>query len=712
MLASLSLGLLTVSLGAAPATPSFMGVEQTIAKVRGDWEKAGASADPNASGWTIYFDAIRSELATYGTSNTEADRLRSLGRLYEMWAALTRVNWAPANEVRDSLAAWLTPRVTLAWAYKSISDSLQGLPPADAATQANRDRWMQFVSEDLGAALRQYENAASVPNRLKALEHLSASLAELRKASPWGPSVNLERAVDALYAGRNLQATADLETLRPIFSQNVVEAGPVFREGVWTYVTPGPKTGFGLLPSNDGIAFWNSQMVSTVTPITNFEQQLVQDRRGRQANKLYAFGATSTDYGQQVATAILRPDGLQLLTNATHHVAASITSAPRPGKGLSRAVAALIGLNQQKITQKVYEGAIGQITAGVYRGSAAEAAERKQIKEAQENAKLTGVLVGNNTARVNNLEIADLVMRSRPEFVVVDGTLRWAGAPGQLGADMPKPASLMTASPGVAADLHLGSVLSNMIEGLMKTDKVQSVNNVLIVTKDVPPGSPPKEGVETQQNADFATYLKKVQEVHAANNPKITALRVKRPSVAPLFSADRDGNLVALVRDFQIEVPAPANAAKGGIAGPPAQIYRMTSPNAEFAISFTVVPAQNGEPMRLKGKLEGFDPGPGSRVFAINDDEAKATELTRFTSAIVLSVLANQLKGRPIDVPLSNVNIPGFAIDSISDLDPSGWMRVVLHATGPLPKPGGPEPVLPNPNTAAAPAAAATMIGD
>ena len=53
-------------------------------------------------------------------------------------------------------------------------------------------------------------------------------------------------------------------------------------------MTAGPKTGFGLLPSNDGIAFWNSQALSTVTPITNFEQQLQQDKRGRQADKLYA----------------------------------------------------------------------------------------------------------------------------------------------------------------------------------------------------------------------------------------------------------------------------------------------------------------------------------------------------------------------------------------------------------------------------------------
>jgi hypothetical protein len=702
--------LLTVSLGAAPATPSYVGVEQTIAKVRSDWEKGGANVDPNAPGWNIYFDAIRSELQTYSTAPNEGDRLRSLGRLYQMWAGLTRFNWGPSNEVRDSLAAWLTPRVTLAWAYKSISDSLQGLPPADQATQENRDRWLKFVSDDLGTALRNYESAASVPMRLQALKDLNASLASLsarNAGAPWGPSLSLEQAVATLYDRQNLQATADVNTLTPIFSQNVVDSGPVFREGVWSYVTAGPKTGFGLLHSDDGIAFWNSQALSSVTPITNFEQQLQQDKRGRQADKLYAFAATSTDYGQQVATAILRPSGVQLLTNATHHVAASISSVPRPGKGFGRAIAALIGLNQNKITQKVYEGAIGQITQGVYRGSAAEAAERKAVKEQQENAKLTDVLIGNNTARVKNIEINDLVMRSRPQFVIVDGTLHWAGIGGQLGADMPKPASLMTVAPGMAADVHLGSVLSNLIEGLMQTEKVKSVQNVMIVTKNAPPGTAPKDAIETAENVDFATYAKRVQDARAANDPKVVAIRVKRPEKAPLFSADRNGFLVALVRDFQIEVPAPANAAKGGIAGPPAQIYRMIAPNAEFSISFTVAPAQAGQPMTLHGRIENFDPGPGSQVFAINDDEAKAAELTKLAASFIGVALNVQLKGKPIDVPMSNVKLQGFAIDSVSNLDPSGWMRVVLHPTGPIVPPGASEPELPNVNEAAAPVPAA-----
>ena len=52
-------------------------------------------------------------------------------------------------------------------------------------------------------------------------------------------------------------------------------------------VTAGPKTGFGLLPADAGIAFYNSQSLTSVTPIHDFQQQIEQDPQGRKAAKLY-----------------------------------------------------------------------------------------------------------------------------------------------------------------------------------------------------------------------------------------------------------------------------------------------------------------------------------------------------------------------------------------------------------------------------------------
>src|SRR4051794_10437032 len=96
--AALSLGIL---LGAAPPTPSYYGIERTIDRVRVDWAKPGAPAQPNADGWNAFFDALRAELKTYATAPDDAQRLRSLGRLYEMSVALRGVAWGPGAEVRE-----------------------------------------------------------------------------------------------------------------------------------------------------------------------------------------------------------------------------------------------------------------------------------------------------------------------------------------------------------------------------------------------------------------------------------------------------------------------------------------------------------------------------------------------------------------------------------------------------------------------------------
>src|SRR5436309_876656 len=114
-------------------------------------------------------------------------------------------------------------------------------------------------------------------------------------------------------------------------------------------VTAGPKTGFGLLPSNEGLAFYNSQMATSVTPIHDFHQQMAQDRQGRQAAKLYHFNATSVDNSHVTVTAVLTPDGLRLGPQYQHNVDALISSVKQPGKGLGRFFAAMLGFNQAKI---------------------------------------------------------------------------------------------------------------------------------------------------------------------------------------------------------------------------------------------------------------------------------------------------------------------------------------------------------------------------
>ncbi|MGD0041313.1 MAG: hypothetical protein ABSE84_12985, partial [Isosphaeraceae bacterium] len=81
---------------------------------------------------------------------------------------------------------------------------------------------------------------------------------------------------------------------------------------------------------------------------------------------------------------------------------------------------------------------------------------------------------------------------------------------------------------------------------------------------------------------------------------------------------------------------------------------------------------------RIRAKVEDFSPSTTSQVLAINDDESKASPLTRFGGAIIISAIGARLRSQPIVANLDNLDLRGFAIQSISPLDPSGWVRVTL----------------------------------
>lgn len=669
-------------LGAAPAAPTSVGVDQVIDKIQADWKRPGAPSYPNAPGWEAYFDRLKAELSAYATAKDEGERLRSLDRLHRMSLALNGVGWAPAGEVGEALRAWLRPRVTLAWAVHRIRESISGLPAtSDPNSRANRERWTRFTEDRLGSALKGYESARSVADRQESLRQLHEALAALERgnrAAPWVPSLALESALDDLFNRPNLDATADLASVASYLSNDVVEPGPIWFKGQLSYVTAGPKTGFGLMPSDEGIAFYNSQLMTSVTPIRGFNEQLASDPKGRRAAKLYSFSATSRNDAELTITAVLTTSGLRLAPNYVHNISAAIGSMPVRGAGLMRLIANITGNNQRKITQKVYDGAIGEIRSGVVGGAAELGGIKAGEAMAERNAQYGQYLVGNDTLLYNNLAVTGLSLRSRPEFAMVGGLVQWRGAGEQVGADRPQPPTFETTAPGITADVHLVSVMTNLSRGYLQSDAAREAKNLMVVTRKVPAGTPAREGIVLTENVDYPTYLKAVDETREANDPSVLALRVKRPGRLPEFAVDARGYLVALVHDLVLEVPAPEAAARGGLLGPAARVYRFEIPRAEFVISFQVRPAVDTQPIRLTGRVEDFDAGRGFEVYALDEDEDKPAKLNVLRRAAVIAGLTTQLEGRPIDLPFSNVQLPGFALQSVSPLDPSGWMRVTL----------------------------------
>ncbi len=683
----------------APAPPTYVGAERTIQSIRQAWARPGARPEPNADGWNALFNTLLGELRNYSQAGDEADRLTALGSVYEIEKALEGVAWSPAATLRLELREWLRPRVRLAWAARRLTETVESLPAArDAAAKANRTRWVDFVQHDLAAALHDYDAARTVQQRRASLKRLQEALASLHQhaqgtqAQPqgWQPAIELEAAMNDLFNRPNLDIAADVATVAPVFEATLVQTGPVTRKGYTSMVTAGPMTGFGLLPVDGGISFYNSQSMVSVTPIHDFQQQIAQDPQGQKAAQLYYFGATTYDWSNLTVTATITPDGLNLYPSSTHNIDAAITSAPTEGAGLKRGIAALIGMGQGKITDKVKEGALPKFQQQIPEEAQEEALERISVEQAQRNADLRAkYLPGNDTAAVRDVLIKQLTLASRPEAIFVSGRLEWRGLPEHFGADAPQPPRLAsTIDPGVTADLHLGSLLTTAAGGLWQKDQIRSVENLVVETKAVPPGTPPKEAVQVRKNVSFADYLKAVDAARKANDPRVQALRILRPKSPPEFSTDARGFLVALVRDFQLDVPAPGGEG-GGLLGVPAKVLRIKSPLVEVALSYELDPSTPGA-LRLKSKIQEFNAGTRSEVIAINDDENEGKPLTRFQSAIVASALGTKIRTQQINLDLDTLKLPGFKIQSVSPLDPTGWARINLVRV--VTKPPTPQP--------------------
>jgi hypothetical protein len=671
---------------AAKAAASYHAVLKAIDDATRPWDAPGATAPAAAPGWRAFFDALKGELASYSGATGENARLVSLNRLYKFNTALWGVAWGPAVPIRTALDDWLTPRVKIAWAERKLFDYVESHKGDSTGSAEHTIAWKRFVDDDLSAALASYEGAKTVQARRDALKRLTTVLASLRKhnqSTYWPYSAELQTAVDGLYNRPNLDVSADVASVAPFLSNNVVTTGPIVRDGYTSMVVAGPKTGFGLLPSDEGIAFFNSQLASTTTPITDFQQQLEQDKKGRKVAKLYEFQATSFDTPNLTINAIIRPStGLALAAGYAHNVNAAFGALPIQGKGLARGVLAILGLNRQKLTDKVGEQAFPKIASGVVEGAQEEANERLPGAAEEQNAKLRKVLIGNNTAAVREFRITELSLRSRPENALISGKVGHQAIPDAIGADMPQPPSLVVPNAGVSADLHVSSVLSNVVAGLLQGNDVRDVENLMIVTKATEPGAPPKDGVTVGRNVDYPTFLKQIEEARAANNPKVTAIRFKKPAVPPEFAADDRGFLVILVKEFQMDVPAPPGSENGGLLGAPFKVLRFLVPTAEFTLSYKVASNGSNPPTEIDAKLEDFVPSTNSKVQMILDDDTKPRTMGPFQANIALLGFKNKLQQVPIKVPLTAVTIPGFSLTKISPLDPSGWLRVVLTPNG------------------------------
>jgi hypothetical protein len=670
-------------IAAAPATPSYVAVERAIARIEAGWQNLAPEANPHAESWRTLFEAVRRDLRAYATSEDADARLDALRRLYGVAESLGSTAWPAAAELREELRHWLRPRMALAWAeYRTLE-------AAQAGGDETRDTWRAFVKDTLRPAVLAVESAASVEARSDAMRRVREAVDSVRRApggSPLAQSSGLMAAVDDLYNVPNVELILGRDAVASTVLQRggIVEAGPIFFRGQWSYVTPGPVTGIGFVPTPDGIQVAISQALTSITPIQGFEQQMqAADPRAQRATKLYDFSATTrNDSILTMYVAFRMAGGLTLTPSYQHGVSAQICTTPAPGAGFGRLVASLVGYGQRRITNEVYQGAIGRMREEVVSGAQELGAIRTGEQQARLNAQLAPFLPDSRTIATGEFGLTDVSLETQADFARAAGRL-FGPDRNATGASMPQPRSLLTYEPGITADVHLPSALETAIRGAYGDPRIESVRNVVIEppTPVAGEGAPPAGQPRVETNVEYAAFVAKLDAARAENGSRApNLLRVKRPEEAPVVSSDASGHLVVLVRDFELDLPAPSAAARGGgITGPPARVYRLRSPMAEFVLDVDVVPDPQGGAPRISAKVADFNPGPRAEVLALNEDETAGRPLNPVTARVILGLFESRLTANPIEAPLATLGQQPVYLRSASALDPSGWMRLVLQ---------------------------------
>jgi len=650
------------------------------------------AASRKVAGWRNFFQEVQAVIEAQAEAESAEERLEHLERLGRMADTLEGTGWRPAQRVANALRAWAEPRRQSAAALIRLEAAIEELSDeAEEGGESPRARWRSFVTA-LNDELRRYEAASTMSNRLDAARRIRGSLASLREAqarSPWPPAQELETAIDAWFDGPNLQASAGLETLRPFLSREPVKPEVIFFRGQTTYVTPGAYTGFALLESDRGLAFSNSQYSHSRTPIRDFQEQIASDRRGRRAANLYQFSATSINTNHVVAKTILTPAGLEIHPENHPSVTAEFDARPKPGCAphFGRSLAGLAGFDRDRILNEVRENALPQLRRETAEGTRQISAMRSAEEEAKRNAELNEYFVGDRTIRIEDVALTELAMSSTPAAGFLSSVIRWPEAGSQIGAATPKPDRFDTVEPGATIDLHLNSTLTNLAAWFYERPEVKETSSVLLVFPENQSDSadPPELDLDVARNATYADLLEAIEAARVApETERTTAIRVVKPERPPQFGVDNAGRLVMAARDVVIEVPAPENFGRsGGILGfraaeaPKALRYEIET--IVIVLQLALEPNADGSSLRIAGAIEAvLYGGQNTSVSAVGEQEDDVSALNLLNRSAALGVLAGRVRGETFETTVSLDRLPGFRLASVSDFDPSGWMRIVL----------------------------------
>ena len=338
----------------------------------------------------------------------------------------SRASWPPTRPRPTTGPGWSRSTGSTRWTWpsgrppgrprsRSARPSTSGSPPGSGSPGPSR-RLIDYVEAHRGDSRRldralpalgevrrrrprpgrsaAYEGARTVQARSAALKRLTGVLGRPPAEQPGGPlalfATSCRPPSTACTTLPNLDVSADVASVSPFLANDVVNSGPIARDGYVSQVTAGPRTGLRPAPQRRGDRLLQQPDVVHLHPDHRLPAAAPAGQEGPQGRQAVLLPRRRrTTRPQLTITAIIRPStGLSLSPAFAHSIGAAFDALPIQGKGLARGVLAVLGLNREKLTQKVAQQAIPKIAQGVVQGANDEAAERIPGVEAQQNAKL------------------------------------------------------------------------------------------------------------------------------------------------------------------------------------------------------------------------------------------------------------------------------------------------------------------------------------
>lgn len=674
---SIWLGLLMIGLaGPAEAAPTSTSLELDRAV------QAARAVVPQLEG---QLQELAAGVKAYAEAATPEARGAAAQRVAKAHEALRAQPIPEVVQACEEASLWLNPRVEVDQARLAF---LGGRSPGSPYVSPHR---LESVRDKLLPALVRYDTAKSLDDRLDALGAIHELIYDYKADPTTRP---IASALGAMFLRPNVGVRADYPTLAAFLERDVAEPGPIYRKGQVSMVYPGPKIGFGVLPSDEGLSFFNRQFLTAVTDVKGFSEQVAsQDSRGRMLTQIYDLGMTTSNTVDLTIIGTFTPNGLRLKNQATDNVDIRIRSTPRDCTALRRGALDALGLDQASLEKLIYENAIKRVREEVPREATQERSERLAKAEAEQNRTLRKYLVGDGTLAFNPIEVRSLKISSRPDSAVATGILQWRQfAPG-WGADAPLPAAFRQPQPGVTVHAHLPSLAHNLWHGWLGSEGRAAAKNVMLMIR-VAPKEGLKPGVEsTTWDASNDDFVKAVAV--ARKDKDLLVVRIARPKLAWSPTVGEDSSVGLLIRDLEVQLSAPVDNPALRVLGNAVESLALTIPRLELRSKITATPSATGGAPGITLKFEEIDPGQGLKILTTNAN-GEQSPVNAFLSGVVVRTALQQVLKRELPIALPEGGIPGFRLVDVSPPDPSGWIQVRLERdpNAPVTPPTEPEPIL------------------